>query len=390
MVRRPDLRLASLRSAFRYIPIPEPNAVDAYYAVARVMPGSSYFSWQAQATDQAEDAALDRAGVQQLAVLREAFAANGRARRPLDYHHRGWVLDRCVALLGAHGRVAQRRGDAEEACRSGLDILRMAQDVTRGGGFGNAWWGLGAQMVGQRLLADNIEKLDLRPATELLQRLRRLQRTRVPLAEIVIAEACTAPTPSGPSFGWPLSNWLRPDRERAIEKDRYIAAMLNSVNKPSAFRRLPAAPAGVFGWRSSRWPSEFCRHYDTNEARNRCISLALAVRRFRLERGRLPRGIREVPDEDRSSALDPVTGVYLHYRLTDAAKEGFIVYSVGPDLDDDNGRPAIENRIGDPGDIGVRPFAWPTYGDVSDQQDYRRVPYMLPPILEASWPPLPD
>lgn len=413
MAPRQDPWLASLYASFRNTKAPEPNAVDLYYRVAPSIPRSAYFSWQLHAIGPAEDAralggrealapwlrhstppaadaALDRGGREALAILRNAFAAKGRAMRQLDYWRGDNVLDRCVALLGAHGREAQRRGDAEEACRSGLDIVRIAQDITRGGGFANAWWGLGAQRVGHRLLGDNILRLDRPAAERTLTRVRDLRRARPTLGDVVVAEGATMPLERSPEFGWPLGLWVRPDQARALQKDRYIMGLISAASDTAAFRRMPELPRGVLPWVDRGWPSTFFGYCDINEARNRCIELALAVRRFRLDHGRLPASLRDLPGDDQTSAVDPLTNVYLIYRKTDASPQGFTVYSIGPDLRDDAGRPAAENETGCPGDIGVRPFAMPSLRSIADNQDYRRVPFMLPPIRRAGWPALPE
>ena len=77
-------------------------------------------------------------------------------------------------------------------------------------------------------------------------------------------------------------------------------------------------------------------------ARIRLADLALAVERYRLANGRLPKVIDDLtPDFIPSVPLDPYTDEPLHYRPTD---DGFVIYSVDPDRKDD-GEPREEYYI---------------------------------------------
>jgi len=367
--------------------LPEPNAVDVYLEVAPTIPNSNYGSRLPYPLDAREDERLNRLGRRQLALIRDAFGLEGRPVHKLTGLEKS-RLDSCIALLGAHGREAQRRGDAEEACVSGVDVLRLAQDIARGGGFANVWWALGSQRVGQRLLADNTERLDRRATARVLARLQALERTGVTLDSVVRREARTSFPSPAPSFGPVLGNWVQPDRARHAQWIAYFGKLLDQARKPASVRVHPEPPAGLLPWRDPDWPRVFMRYFDTNDARMNCIEVALAVRQFRLSHGRLPRTLSELPSSARRA--DPFCLNPPRYRVTNAAREGFVLYSIGPDLRDDFGKPAPEDSRHPTGDVGVRPFAVPTYLSASHDQDYRRVPYMLRPIRGAGWPPMPD
>ncbi len=81
----------------------------------------------------------------------------------------------------------------------------------------------------------------------------------------------------------------------------------------------------------------------TKEARSRLATTALAVERFRLERGQLPDDLRELtPKYLDAIPTDPFDGAPLKYhRLT----RGYVIYSVGADGHDDGGRepPQLRN-----------------------------------------------
>jgi len=74
-------------------------------------------------------------------------------------------------------------------------------------------------------------------------------------------------------------------------------------------------------------------------ARNRCARTALAVERYRLAQDELPADLAAlVPEHCETLLLDPFSGRALRYkRLGD----GYVIYSVGPDGQDNGGQPVI-------------------------------------------------
>jgi hypothetical protein len=92
------------------------------------------------------------------------------------------------------------------------------------------------------------------------------------------------------------------------------------------------------------------------KAENRCLIVAIAAERYRQARGAWPATADAlVPAYIEAVPLDPFDGRPVRYRLADG---GVIVYSVGPDGVDNNGRLAGKN-LNEPGtDLGWR--LWPT------------------------------
>lgn len=378
-----------LNEALRPRPILDPNAVTAYMDIAGRIPDSSYFSWYPYEIAQSESERLARKGARAVADIRAAFRLPGAARERLSDAALN-RLDRCVALLAAHGRLAQGRGDAEEACKTGLDIVRVAQDVSRGGGFRNAWWGLGAQRVAHRLIADNMLRLDRAANERVLRRASDLNDTRIALPVVVLDEFAATATMPVAGFGFALDRWVDPRRAQQIAKRDYFLRLHNAARVPAAFRTMPSAPPGLLAWRDRAWPRDYFRYHDLNAARNQCILVALRVQDHRLTHGSLPA---ELPDliEGRFERIrDPITNVPLNYRIDDRAPGGFVLYSIGPDLHDDKGLPMLEDRGPCSGDVGVRPFAAGSNPRTSGSPDYRQVPFMLPPKPGPGYPPVPD
>jgi len=88
--------------------------------------------------------------------------------------------------------------------------------------------------------------------------------------------------------------------------------------------------------------SEFFRVFVRGMADSRCASTALSVERFRLARGHLPDRLDDlVPGFLQSVPLDPFDGQGLRYQRREA---GYVVYSVGLDLADNQGREGKNRR----------------------------------------------
>ncbi len=80
----------------------------------------------------------------------------------------------------------------------------------------------------------------------------------------------------------------------------------------------------------------------SNIAKLRVAQAALAVQRYRLQNGKLPDLIDNlVPDFLESVPLDPFDGKELKYIKLD---RGFVIYSIGEDQSDDNGKEKPKNN----------------------------------------------
>ncbi len=83
-------------------------------------------------------------------------------------------------------------------------------------------------------------------------------------------------------------------------------------------------------------------HEATSQAFSGMVTTALAVERFRLDRGRLPGQLQELtPQFLEAIPMDPFDGAPLRYRRLD---RGYVIYSVGADGHDDRGREPPEHR----------------------------------------------
>lgn len=89
------------------------------------------------------------------------------------------------------------------------------------------------------------------------------------------------------------------------------------------------------------------RAFDRTDAQREVVKGMLAIQAFRSKYGRLPKNIEDaVPEFLPKTPLDPYTGKPLAYKLTPG---GYLLYSFGPDQDDDGGTPL--NRDETSGDL---------------------------------------
>jgi hypothetical protein len=136
---------------------------------------------------------------------------------------------------------------------------------------------------------------------------------------------------------------------------------------------LPAAGSESLAWSLMPNLPRLGDAFEASQAQLRCMIAMLAVERYRLEKRRVPATLDElVPRFLAAVSLDPFDGKPLHYCVTD---EGVIVYSVGPDGQDNGGTldPGEPRRPG--ADLGYR--LW--------RPDRRR----QPPLPEAPGEPAP-
>ena len=82
-------------------------------------------------------------------------------------------------------------------------------------------------------------------------------------------------------------------------------------------------------------------------ANQRLALAALAIERFRNDHGKLPEGFDElVPKYLAEVPEDPFTGLELEYRRKE---NGYVIYSVGPDREDNEGLEKVDKKQSDDG-----------------------------------------
>jgi len=283
---------------------------------------------------------------------------------------------KAARLLALEARVRAARGDAAGAIDSALDAVALGVHVVRGGVIINRLVGVACESIGREAAWDIADRLDARAARGAAQRLERIEGARIPLADTLEEErrsllANLRQLMSRPR--WRLELWPQMNPEPRTDHERLTALALAAwsyrwtksgilANCDEMMTRMIAdARSGKFARASAAFTTKDLLARDpitlaltpafdgilmTDLARarvqNRLLMAKLAVHAFRTERGRLPRSLEElVPGYLARVPDDPfLDGRTLRYRRT---KEGYTLYSVGPDRFDNGGEPVASD-----------------------------------------------
>jgi hypothetical protein len=113
---------------------------------------------------------------------------------------------------------------------------------------------------------------------------------------------------------------------------------------------MPTILRALSGGRN--WHREFAGSYYNAQALLRCAIAAVAAERFRQQAGRWPTGLQElVSDHLRCVPKDPFDGKELRFRRLE---DGIVIYSLGPDGQDNGGTLSREYKPAPGTDIGFR------------------------------------
>jgi hypothetical protein len=270
----------------------------------------------------------------------------------------------------AESNLAQSEGDLGEAMQRRLDAMELGNKVLRGGGLihflGAAEVAHDAGFVGAERLAPVL------PAAAIprsLARVRRIRQTWPRFSEMLDVERITTltsfaelfqdyqqPTPIstlrylwkevGPEAGEDRSKvgaelqlWLTPKRAALRDLDRYFRQAIALSQQPVGRRAAISVPgdpvsrdfvAGEDGFRNME------ADWWGIQAELALLEVALAVRMHRLEHGRSPTRLSEIQRRWLPAVPRDPWGQPIRYRLK---RRQAVIYSVGPDGRDDDGRP---------------------------------------------------
>ncbi len=267
-------------------------------------------------------AALE-ANRESLRLVRKAL--DGRSQVPLrfDPSEIQAALDRSTALRGlgrlllAEGKLAEQDGRIADAVRSDLDLIRLGQAVGRGGLLVESQTGLAIEsQYGYEALKS------LRP---------RIPSEKIPevIHALEVADARAEPFAV-----------LR-DRELQFAKNAHgwTMRLLMSVS-PSMMEMVHTSlEVAELGYRRV-------------QTKRRLLMADLAVGRYHERHGSYPERLADlVPEFLEKPPEDPFGRGLLRYRRSES---GFLLYSVGPDGDDDGGKPARKVSRGSDGDLNLQ------------------------------------
>lgn len=204
-----------------------------------------------------------------------------------------------VRALRAEGKLAELEGRPADAAGSYLDMIRLGRVGTRGGLL-IAWLtGRACEGMGMAALAELRESLTSGQCNDLIDTLQTLEANREPVEEVCARDQL---------WGRIVLEW----KWQLIHIVRTITG-----SEPDVRPLLEKAA-------------------DQTQASFRLLICGLALRSYSVENAQPPEKLGDlVPDYLREVPLDPFSGKPLVYRR-EAAK--YVLYSVGPDSQDDGGQ----------------------------------------------------
>jgi len=367
------------------LPLPNPNGYDFYVRAANlaqttnISQGGPKFVVQQlgrPATRAEEDAEL-ASNALALKTLRGGFAFPSRqkANRSFTSPFPEYAKLRGLArLLAFEARVKSARGNHAGAVNSGLDALRLSEDLPRGSMLISELVGIAIGAIGRQPLWKETDFLSAGEARAAARRLEAIRARHVPYADVLTEEKwgmqvgladefrkkSTAQVVRDLSGGFGgnagaggMREWLQTvglqtrtllTSKRRILQDNaaHMDALIADARQPYA-RRGPVPPRPGDPVNQAVVPIfSQARLMDVNhQTANALLTAVFGLRAYRAERGVYPARLDElvsagylskVPD-DPCAPSGPV-----RYRLLPGGKK-YLLYSVGADGKDDNGRP---------------------------------------------------
>ncbi len=261
---------------------------------------------------------------------------------------------RAVArLLAMRAHVAAAKGDYDGAASSALDGIALAQHVATSRWLLGYLVAVGCEATGRRALDEVIPHLDRAGCEKALRRLEAIDKTRVPLAEIidgdeVFSRRCfkdlVAHPETVPEFFdekmSPGAQALLVARMRAGSWQALDAFWVNlraQLAEPYSQRQEIPEPTDPYLIIVQPVMSNIWFRDAEVRAESALCQVRLAVRCYQIDKRRLPATLQDlVPGYLAAIPTDPFSGKPL---LANGASGAFVIYSVGPDCTDDGGRP---------------------------------------------------
>jgi hypothetical protein len=217
--------------------------------------------------------------------------------------------------LNREAELAQQQVRFGDAARISVDNIRLGQATAHGGLIIHHLVGLAIEGIGQASLYPSIAHLDTDACREILASLDNIDQNREPVDNVFHRERIYSEN----AWGW----------------FGHLVVLLHDMT-------------GTY--REAHWATTQATNRVT--AIRRLLKAELVLRKYRLETGEFPRRLDElVPDFMSALPTDPydVNGRPLCYART---ADGYLLYSVGYDRDDDGGRPSPrEGGLLEDGDI---------------------------------------
>jgi hypothetical protein len=267
-----------------------------------------------------------------------------------------------AGVLLAEGKLAEREGRMRDAARSYLDCLRLGVEVPQGGLVIHGLVGIAIQRMGLQALQQTAGRLDATTTGAAARAMLRLDRGATTAADALqqekeMSHAAIADwlrrEPEEMELGWPNIRSIDSDyipttvmalryslipRRQMLENNRaYMEAYIADARRPVyASSSLPPIPDDLLNRQLLPVLENLKWKWADRDAHWRITELRLAARAYQVRYGAAPASAQAlVPEYLPSVPRDPFADRPLVYRR---AGRGAVVYSRGPDGDDDGGK----------------------------------------------------
>ena len=294
------------------VKLPVPNGFDDFAAASRMITPAD--ASQLRVWDQLSDATLKVIVLRNGAVFNRA--ADGLSKSCANPHPYASSTSQAeidliplLSAMSARAAAAERARSNDEYLAACWDLLQVTVLADRGVG---ANYSIPGQWEGGAALGlwNCREQLPPQECADLAAKLWQLESEREPWS-------------------------IREARQRIIEENFDWKWHLRAI---------------LDDWTAHERHKYERQSYLLRRAELRVIVLDLAIRAFRAEEGKLPDQLSDlVPKYLPAVPDDPFAPGPMKYRLTVA---GYTIYSVGPDGDDDGGKPLTPNDVSENGDFG--------------------------------------
>jgi len=328
--------------------LPADNAYDDYVEAAKPVKISDY-AWQNPDDLRAAEAAVRR-NSEALAAARRAFKKDCAVPWEPGTEMQFPALA-SVRRLGQafwwEGHTAELRRDYASAAGSYLDALRLGAETSRDGLLIHGLVARAIGSIGLSALESVVPHLSAGDCKLALLRLREIEGRESSMAQILNNEQIysiarlsrkESLAPYFVNVGRPrIANFVKanftPKRWLIARLDKYLAEQTEQARLPIYERPALPEPRDQFlpvYARAFRLTDRTC-------AQREVVKGMLAIQAFRSKYGHLPEKLEDVaPEFLPKTPIDPYTGKPLAYKLT---PDGYLLYSFGPDKDDDGGAP---------------------------------------------------
>jgi len=265
-------------------------------------------------------------------------------------------------MLIVESRVHSEEGQWDAAAVSAIDCLRMGYDLMQGGNTFDFVVGASANARGLRELWNILPHLDAQQAKKAALRLEKLESTQVSKSDVLREEKYygqarmikmmrefpvpyTFYTDEPGSLNFRKILKMLTTTRRAVFSDytHYMDQLIAYTEKPYlSTTPPPETPSDMYSQMLIPLYDNFPWNYAQVTCKASQLRVALLLHAYKLEKGEYPQTLDEMtPHYLKAIPKDPFSsGDTLKYKKT---QEKYILYSIGPDGKDDNGR-AIEDK----------------------------------------------